>query len=390
MNSHKRRLLALTVILTELKDDEMFYANAKRHKKDHTGREGPDAHSKQLLADRLNAGPNDYRNLLRVSREQFLHLLSRVRAGIQKDKSSTHRHISAQTRLQVTLRYLASGELPQSLGEQFKLGCADVGALIQKTCTVIYKELKDDFMRAPKTEEDWKEVMRVFKDKCNFPNCVGALSGRHVVIKKPSKSSGMYMNSKKTFSLILLAVVDANCKFIYIDVGAKGAQEANEVWQATPLHKALSSNKARLPEVVKVASSPDILLPPVFVTDDPLPLERHVMKPFGGTNLTQDKRMFNDRLSRARQVVDDAFGTMENRFGCLRNVIQERPERAAAIIYATCVLHNFLGNSVPSPPGASAEASCGSSTFFGFPLSCGDTSSDGAAIRDDLTVFFNR
>ncbi|XP_050032302.2 uncharacterized protein [Dermacentor andersoni] len=387
MNSNKRRLLALTVLLTELEDDEMFYATAKRHKKDHTRRKGPDSHSQRLLMDRLNSGPDDYRNLLHVSREQFLHLLSRVRAGIEKDKSSAHRHISAQTRLQVTLRYLSSGELPQSLSQQFKLGCADVGSLIQKTCTVIYKELKDDFMKAPKSEEDWKEVMRVFNDKCNFPNCVGALSGRHVVIKKPSKSSGTYLNSKKTFSLILLAVVDANCKFRYIDVGARGAQEGSEVWEAAPLHKAL--NKARLPKVVKVASSPDILLPPVFVADDSLPLERRIMKPFGDTNLTQDKRMFNDRLSRARQVVDDAFGTMENRFGCLRTVIQERPERAAAIIYATCVLHNFLGNSMPSPPGASAEGSFGGSTFFRFPLSCGKTSPDGAAIRDDLTAFFN-
>ncbi|XP_037498960.1 putative nuclease HARBI1 [Rhipicephalus sanguineus] len=389
MNSHKRQFLALAaVLLANVEDDDIFLQAAKRHKKENAGKKEPAAASKQLLVTRLNAGPHDYMDLLCVSREQFLHLMSRVRMGIVKDKTVANRHVSAQTRLQVTLRYLTSGELPESLRDQFKLGRADVGALIQKTCNVIYKELKDDFMRAPKSEEDWKEVARLFNDKCSIPNCVGALGGRHVVIKAPAKSRAVYTNSKNTFSLILFAVVDANGKFIYTDVGAAGAQGGNEVWQMTDLQKAIYSNKAQLPEAIKVESSPDVLLPPVFIADDTLPLERHVMKPFIGSNLTQEKRGFNERLAMVQQVANDAFGAMESRFGCLRTVIQEKPERVAAIVNATCVLHNFLGNHVPSPPGASAKASSGTEVFFGFPSSCGNTSVDGCATRDVLTAFF--
>uniref|UniRef100_A0A224Z230 Protein containing DDE Tnp 4 domain n=1 Tax=Rhipicephalus zambeziensis TaxID=60191 RepID=A0A224Z230_9ACAR len=390
MNSHKRQFLALAaVLLANVEDDDIFHQAAKRHKKESAGKKEPDAPSKPLLVTRLNAGPHEYRDLLSVSREQFLHLMSRVRMGIVKDKTVANRHVSAQTRLQVTLRYLTSGELPELLRDQFKLGSADVGALIQKTCNVIYKELKDDFMRAPKSEEDWKEVARVFKDKCDIPNCIGALGGRHVVIKAPAKCRAAYTNSKNSFSLILFTVVDANGKFIYTDVGAAGAQGGNDVWQMTALQKAICSNKAQLPEAIKVKSSPDVLLPPVFVADDTLPLERHVMKPFVGSNLTTEKRWFNHRLSKVQQVVNDAFGAMESRFGCLRTVIQEKPERVAAIVNATCVLHNFLGNNVPSPTGASAKASSGTELFFGFPSSCGNTSVDGSAARDALMEFFN-
>lgn len=370
-------------------DDGIFRPTPAKRLKECTGRKESDTQGKHLLVNRLNAGPDHYRDVLCVSREQFLHLMSRVRAGIVKDKTVANRHVSAQTRLQVTLRYLTTGELPASLSQQFKLGSADVGALIQKTCNVIYKELKDDFMRVPKSEEDWKEVLRLFNDKCNIPNCVGALGGRHVVIKPPAKARAMYTNSKNTFSLILLAVVDANGKFIYADVGAAGAQDGNDVWQMSPLQKAVSSNSAHLPQVVKVAGSPDVLLPPVFIADDTLPLERHVMKPFIGSNLTQDKRRFNCRLSRVQQVINDAFGMLERRFGCLRTVIQEKPERVAAIVNAACVLHNFLGDSVPSFPGASAKGSSGTEAFFGFPSSCGKTSPDGSAARDILTAFFN-
>ncbi|KAH7977039.1 hypothetical protein HPB52_023221 [Rhipicephalus sanguineus] len=288
MNSHKRQFLALAaVLLANVEDDDIFLQAAKRHKKENAGKKEPAAASKQLLVTRLNAGPHDYMDLLCVSREQFLHLMSRVRMGIVKDKTVANRHVSAQTRLQVTLRYLTSGELPESLRDQFKLGRADVGALIQKTC-----------------------------------------------------------------------------------------------------NKAIYSNKAQLPEAIKVESSPDVLLPPVFIADDTLPLERHVMKPFIGSNLTQEKRGFNERLAMVQQVANDAFGAMESRFGCLRTVIQEKPERVAAIVNATCVLHNFLGNHVPSPPGASAKASSGTEVFFGFPSSCGNTSVDGCATRDVLTAFF--
>ncbi|XP_037271026.1 putative nuclease HARBI1 [Rhipicephalus microplus] len=393
MNSHKRQFLALAaVLLANADDDDILHQAAKRHKKESAAKKEPGTPSKLLLVTRLNAGPQDYRDLLSVSREQFLHLMSRVRMGIIRDKTVANRHVSTQTRLQVTLRYLTSGELPESLRNQFKLGSADVGALIQKTCNVIYKELKDDFMRAPKSEDDWKEVARVFKDKCSIPNCIGALGGRHVVMKAPAKCRAAYTNYKNSFSLILFAVVDANGKFIYTDVGAAGAKGGNDVWQMTALQRAICSNKAQLPEAIKVENSPDILLPPVFIADDTLPLEKHVMKPFIGSNLTTEKRWFNHRLSRVHEVMNDAFGAMESRFGCLRTVIQEKPERVAAIVNAACVLHNFLGNSGPSPAGASAKASSSSNPtelFFGFPSSCGNISVDGSATRDVLTAFFN-
>lgn len=150
-------------------------------------------------------------------------------------------------------------------------------------------------MKTPKSQEEWTEVMRGFKDSCNFPNCIGALGGKHITIKKPNKSGSIYFNYKKTFSIILFSAVDANYKFIYTDTGAPGSQGDAGVRQTTPLQEDISDNRAHFPYLVKVAGSPDIFLPPVLVGDDAFPLGRHLMKPFAGANLMEDKRVFNYR-----------------------------------------------------------------------------------------------
>lgn len=369
--------------MCELDNGEYLYPVAKR------SRRQEDRPQERILKDCLDSDPGEYRKLLRVSREQFLHLLARVRATIEKENAATgaRRPVNAETRLQVTLRYLTSGESHEFLSRQFRVARTRLGDLIHKTCVIIFEELKKDFMKAPKTNEDWKEVMRLFGDKCNFPNCVGALGGKHVTIKKPARASYMYMNYKKTFSVILLAAVDANGKFIYIEAGAPGGEESGQLWQNAVLQKAIEERRTRLPELVEVANSPNVLLPPAFVTDSALPLEKHVMKPFVGPSLTEDKGVFNYRLSKAWLVMETAFKQLENRFRCLRTVIQEQPEKAVAMVTAACALHNFLGNSVPCLPDASFDEA--SSPFFGLRTSCENGSSDAVAARDDLCAFFN-
>lgn len=133
------------------------------------------------------------------------------------------------------------------------------------------------------------------RSQVETPNCIGAMDGKHVLTKKPPNSETIYRNSKKCFSIILFAVVDANHRFMYTDVGAPGSEGDAAVWQTIPLQKDVEDRRAGLPELAKVSSSPDVFLPPVFVADDAFRMGRNLMKPFGGTNLTEDKKIFNYR-----------------------------------------------------------------------------------------------
>ncbi|CAL1541201.1 unnamed protein product, partial [Lymnaea stagnalis] len=56
----------------------------------------------------------------------------------------------------------------------------------------------------------------------DFPLCLGAIDGKHIRIKKPHRSGSKYYNYKGYGSIVLLAVSDANGKFVIVDVGSYG------------------------------------------------------------------------------------------------------------------------------------------------------------------------
>ena len=55
-------------------------------------------------------------------------------------------------------------------------------------------------------------------------------------------------------------------------------------------------------------------MPYSIVADDAFVLRTWLMKPFSGRNQNDLQRVFNYRLSRARWVMENAFGTLANRF----------------------------------------------------------------------------
>ena len=62
----------------------------------------------------------------------------------------------------------------------------------------------------------------------NVPHACGTLDGKHVAIRKPNKTGSMYY--KGLFSGVLMAVVDADYKLMWIDVSGFGSLSDAQIY----------------------------------------------------------------------------------------------------------------------------------------------------------------
>ena len=87
-----------------------------------------------------------------------------------------------------------------------------------------------------------------FEKYANFPNCIGAIDGKHIRLVQPTDTGSFYYNYKTFFSTVLLAVCDANYSFTYVDVGAYGKSSDSAVFHNSLLYKKLVENALDIPE----------------------------------------------------------------------------------------------------------------------------------------------
>ena len=66
------------------------------------------------------------------------------------------------------------------------------------------------------------------------------------------------------------------------------------------------------------------------------------MRPFARKALTNERCIFNYRLSRARRVVENAFGILANCWRLYYYCIYLNPDNVTTVVKATIVLHNIL------------------------------------------------
>ena len=121
----------------------------------------------------------------------------------------------------------------------------------------------------------------------------------------------MYFNYKYFFSVVLLALVDANYRFLYVDVGASGRCGDAGIFADSSLKKAIDVKVLNLPDAGYL---PGTQTPCHYhiIGDDAFPLSVNLMKPYLHRNLEKSVWIYNYRFSRARRVpvVENAFGIM--------------------------------------------------------------------------------
>ena len=300
----------------------------------------------RLLDELHREDPKGFKNFLRITPELFAEMVEKVSPRLSKATTRMRYPLAVGLKLAVTLRHLATGNSYASLSYCFRVSKSAIAIFVPKVCQAITDAYKDEVMKCPRTPEDWRNVAKGFATRWQYYNCGGALDGKHVPIQKPSHAGSMYYNYKKFHSIVLMAVADANYKFIYVDVGAEGSAGDGGTWYRCTLHDAIEQQRVGFPDASPLPND-DTPVPFHLVADDAFAMKTWMMKPYSHHTQAHHERIFNYRLSRARRVVENAFGLMQARLRIFGTTMLQHPRNVKKITMCGCVLHNLILDRYP-------------------------------------------
>lgn len=276
----------------------------------------------------------------------------------------------------------------------YRISPTSVHRIIIETCEALRVVLLATEMPQP-TDEMWGKISKDFKLLWQFPNCIGAIDGKHINIQAPQNSGSLFYNYKNYFSIVLLAIADAKYKFVAVDVGGYGKSSDGGIFSHSTLGRSLENSTMNIPgpkplpslSTGEAATEP---LPHVLVGDEAFPLKKYLMRPYPATTSrsNESERIYNYRLSRARRVVENTFGMVVQRFRVLYGKLQMNPDNAAKVVFATCLLHNFLiGERLPEEI-TDDSASCNQPSLCNLDRIGTRGAFESLAIRDKFKEYF--
>ena len=219
-------------------------------------RQEKSAHNNILAELRLTDGEH-FRKYLRMNTETYQELLESIRPYITKQMTPLRKPISPEEQLAVTIRYLASGESMESLMYQYRIHSTTIGLFVQSECYAIVQVLVPRYMKIPGHTKEWHDLVDETFRCWQFPNCFAAVDGKHIGVVCPPDSGSDYFNYKRFYSVVLLAFVDYDYRFLIAKVGAQGRLSDGGIFRNSDYTRALKSGQIKLPDSRKLPRNPD-------------------------------------------------------------------------------------------------------------------------------------
>ena len=137
-------------------------------------------------------------------------------------------------------------------------------------------------------------------------------------VQVPPNSGSKFFISKHSFSVFLLALVDALYKFTIVDIESYGRNSNGGISAHSKRGKYLETHLG-IPEDKQLPGT-SCLAPHIIVGDEAFPLKTYLTRPYPRTPSKGDneKSIFNYRLSRARRVLENSFGILSQKFQIYR------------------------------------------------------------------------
>ena len=171
-----------------------------------------------------------------------------------------------------------------------------------------------------------------------FPHCVGAVDGTHIWIVSPVRQAKDFINRKNFYSMVLQGTTDHRGRFIDVETGWSGKNHDAYIFANSALCETMDA-EAFVPDQPTIRLGGQ-QIPPLVLGDCAYPLRPWLMRPYGGA-LTAQQAHFNRCHTRARIVVEQAFGRLKARWRAIGARLEMAEENVPSVVAACCILHNI-------------------------------------------------
>ncbi|XP_037948389.1 putative nuclease HARBI1 [Teleopsis dalmanni] len=280
-----------------------------------------------------------FKESFRTDRNCFKRLVEML-PNLRKMNTTFRETIPLEKRIAIALYVLGSSTEYRKVGALFGVSKPTVCLILNEFCKGVWQALApeylpDNFLNQEKLEECVKGF-----DIIGFPQCFGAVDGCHIEMKPKTGEAFDYHNSEGWNSVVLFALVDYRCRFLYVNVGSPGRHNDSQIYETSDLKNVVSSTLLFKKNARKIGKT---VVPVMLIGDSAFPFSETLMKPYPfETATSEEQKTFNNTLYKARRVVDNAFIHVKARFARIGKGLDNHPSNISTIIKCCCVLHNFL------------------------------------------------
>lgn len=326
------------------------------------------------LVERLRrVGPNGASDTAFIGREDG------TRACVPGQRSYTFKRILA-----LTLYFLARSATSVELASEFDTSPCTAWKLVGEGITALVRVLlhgvggNTPIVRFPQTDEEKLAVIGGFEEFMvdasqkhlggvflqtymrhqerstmefigHLPWCIGAIDGTHIGQRKLDATRcpvgrDLYWGWKSKVSQLLVWIVDARGRALYITAGHPGSCSDAGVWGRDKLNKLCEDGLLSTPVKQLVidagGANPSMIISPYLVGDGAFRPKAYMMKCYPDSN-TRKKAVFNQAVCDVRKVVEQAIGRLKMCWQfCHRNLFHGDVEFVKRCIEACVALHN--------------------------------------------------
>ncbi|XP_065361185.1 uncharacterized protein LOC135954868 [Calliphora vicina] len=294
-----------------------------------------------------------------ITEKQFRYLVNILEPLVTiLEPHRKKKSFSAEERISITLKYLATGEVNSCRNYCFRASKPVIVKMIADICQKMYELLKDQYLYLPKTEEQWLGVVNGMQKSHHISNCLGNIIMRQVSFytppNQPVRPKSFQKDNEEDKSiqkppLILTTIVDGNYNFLYADVEKTKAKFYDQIYEKSKICKLIEDGSLAVPKTASALAgslkhcdiNPYFFIGSVCLPDKPYLLSKSQLP----SNSHFDNTPNSPNLNSAGQETNDTLCILSNMFPVLAQPLRLCEADAQKIIMGSVALYNYLRKS---------------------------------------------